>query len=554
MNPELLFSQFARISKAPDAIPRLRRFILDLAVRGRLVEQSPSGEPVSVARTSNPRNLGDQSVNAGKRDDLWPFELPSSWQWCTLGHISEQITDGEHATPPRINERQVPLVTAKNVRDGFMAYDDTDWVSFETANKAWARCRPTFGDILLVCVGATTGRLCVLRETKDMVLVRSVALIRPAPPINVDYLALALRSPMCQGQIWKKVKVSAQPCLYINRIQSLPIPLPPLPEQDEMVAKVSEFMALCDRLEAAQQEGQRCRDRLTAATLHHLNNGANADAFRVHANFYLEQLPRMTGCNEQIKQLRRTILTLAIRGLLVPQNPNDEPVSVFLKHIKLNKPDDGPFPIPISWAWISAGQIGQSRLGKMLDKAKNKGTPRRYLRNINVRWFDFDLSDVLEMRFEDTELEEFTLRRGDVLICEGGEPGRAAVWDEREENIYFQKAIHRIRFREGVNPHYFVNVIRESATSGRLSAYFTGVGIQHFTGKGLSAFMFPLPPLPEQYRIVAKVDELMALCDRLEKQLGTAQTESRRLLEAVLNQALNDNDAIKDTLAIREKR
>lgn len=170
----------------------------------------------------------------------------------------------------------------------------------------------------------------------------------------------------------------------------------------------------------------------------------------------------------------------------------------------------------------------------MLDKAKNKGTPRRYLRNINVRWFDFDLSNVMEMRFEDSELTEFGLRHGDVLICEGGEPGRAAVWDEREADIYFQKAIHRIRFSNRVDPHFFVIVLRVSADSGDLATYFTGVGIKHFTGKGLSVFQFPLPPLAEQHRIVAKVGELMALCDRLENAQAERESIRRQLLDATL--------------------
>lgn len=99
------------------------------------------------------------------------------------------------------------------------------------------------------------------------------------------------------------------------------------------------------------------------------------------------------------------------------------------------------------------------------------------------------------MRFEDAELNEFALRSGDILVCEGGEPGRAAVWDDREKDIYFQKAIHRARFAKGVVPQYFVTTLREAAQSGRLSSYFTGVGIKHLTGKGLSLFVFPLPPL-----------------------------------------------------------
>jgi type I restriction enzyme S subunit len=247
---------------------------------------------------------------------------------------------------------------------------------------------------------------------------------------------------------------------------------------------------------------------------------------------------RIVDAPDALPRLRRFILQLAVRGKLVDPDPKDEPVSELLERLEAKESDSEPFPIPSSWAWISVGEIGESRLGKMLDKAKNKGTPRRYLRNVNVRWFDFDLSNVFEMRFEDDEVDEFALRAGDALICEGGEPGRAAVWDEREQNIYFQKAIHRVRFSEGVDPRFFVNAIRESAENGRLSVYFTGVGIKHFTGRGLSSYVFPLPPLAEQRRIVAKVDELVALCNCLETQRAVAQVERGRLLEAVLDQAL----------------
>jgi type I restriction enzyme S subunit len=300
-------------------------------------------------------------------------------------------------------------------------------------------------------------------------------------------------------------------------------------------------MWLCDRLEAAQAERESRRDRLAAAALHRLNQPADPDApevSRENARFYLKHLPNLTIRVEQIKLLRQTILNLAVRGRLSPQDANDEPASELLKRIRVERSDNEPFTVPASWAWVSVAEIGDSRLGKMLDKAKNKGTPRRYLRNTNVRWFDFDLADVLEMRFEDAELDEFGLRRGDVLICEGGEPGRAAVWDEREKSIYFQKAIHRVRFPQGVVPRFFVNALLQSANSGRLAAYFTGVGIKHFTGKGLGSFVFPLPPLAEQQRIVAKVDELMALCDQLETQLTGSQTQSRLLLESVLHEAL----------------
>lgn len=252
----------------------------------------------------------------------------------------------------------------------------------------------------------------------------------------------------------------------------------------------------------------------------------------------LEHYERIAEAPDAVARLRRFAFDLAVRGKLVPQDPKDQFASDLLRKQKIAIQAPGPFEVPASWAWINVGAVAQARLGKMLDRAKNRGTPRRYLRNVNVRWFDFDLTDLLEMRFEDSELSEFALRAGDVLICEGGEPGRAAVWDERETDIYFQKAIHRVRFLSFVNSSYFAIALKASADDGRLAEYFTGTGIKHFTGKGLKSYRFPLPPLAEQHRIVAQVNELMALCDRLEASLKVADEVRRRLLEALLAEAL----------------
>ena len=299
-------------------------------------------------------------------------------------------------------------------------------------------------------------------------------------------------------------------------------------------------MALCDRLETARKEREKTRNRLTAASLARLNTpDPDPAVFQNHAAFALNNLTPLTTRPDQIKALRQTILNLAVRGKLVPQDPSDEPASELLKREKSAVPSTGPFELPASWAWANVGTVADSRLGKMLDKAKNKGTPRRYLRNINVRWFDFDLSDLLEMRFEDSELPEFALRFGDVMICEGGEPGRAAVWDDRETDIYFQKAIHRVRFLDFIDSEFFVKALRASADDGRLAEYFTGTGIKHFTGKGLAAYLFPIPPLAEQHRIVAKVNELMELGDRLETSLAAGDDSRRHMLDTLLHEVLH---------------
>ena len=254
----------------------------------------------------------------------------------------------------------------------------------------------------------------------------------------------------------------------------------------------------------------------------------------MNAERLLSHFDKISDAPQAIPRLRRFILDLAVRGMLVKQGSDDGQVVKLLERRKIATSRDGPFELPASWVWVNVGSVAVARLGKMLDKSKNKGTPRRYLRNINVRWFNFDLSDIFEMRFEDSELPEFAIRPGDVLVCEGGEPGRAAVWDGRESNIYFQKAIHRIRFLSFVDSHFFVKALRASADDERLGEYFTGTGIKHFTGKGLAAYLFPLPPLTEQHRIVARVDELMKLCDRLDAVRFERKTTRSRLAAARL--------------------
>ncbi len=146
------------------------------------------------------------------------------------------------------------------------------------------------------------------------------------------------------------------------------------------------------------------------------------------------------------------------------------------------------------WMVKKVSEVAKHSLGKMLDKAKNKGELQPYLRNINVRWFKFDLSDLLQMPFLPTESEKYTAVKGDVLICEGGYPGRAAIWGE-DYPIYFQKALHRVRFHEPDHNKWFLYYLYVQDMSGELKQHFSGTGIQHFTGEVLARFEIPLPPL-----------------------------------------------------------
>jgi type I restriction enzyme S subunit len=190
------------------------------------------------------------------------------------------------------------------------------------------------------------------------------------------------------------------------------------------------------------------------------------------------------------------------------------------------------------WQAKKISEIAKHSLGKMLDKAKNKGIFQPYLRNLNVRWFAFDLSDVLQMPFQPEEAAKYTAIKGDVLICEGGYPGRAAIW-EGEEPIYFQKALHRVRFHEAAHNKWFLYYLYVKDKNGTLKRHFNGAGIQHFTGEALAKFELPFPPLPELPSAIAMFDDLSAETQRLESIYYRKLAALDALKKSLLHQAFS---------------
>lgn len=184
--------------------------------------------------------------------------------------------------------------------------------------------------------------------------------------------------------------------------------------------------------------------------------------------------------------------------------------------------------------WL--GEIIDSRLGKMLDKTKNVGTPRQYLRNTNVRWFSFDLSDLLEMKIEDDEIEKYSVDKGDLVICEGGEPGRCAVW-EKDYTFFYQKALHRVRFTDGSNPKFYMYYLWFSAQTGQLARYFTGTGIKHLTGQSLNKVIVPTALKSFQDKIVSEIESRLSVCDSVEKTIDTALQEAEAMRQSILKKA-----------------
>ncbi len=261
-----------------------------------------------------------------------------------------------------------------------------------------------------------------------------------------------------------------------------------------------------------------------------------------------------------IKKLRELILSLAMQGKLVPQDLSDQPASELLKEIEAEKkrlvkegkikqpkplpeikPEELPYDLPKSWEWVRLGEIAQHNSGKTLDKGRNTGSLRDYITTSNLYWGYFDLSSVRQMPIKEEELDKCSARKGDLLICEGGEAGRAAVWFYVQE-ICFQNHVHRVRFYCDLDSYYGYRFFEKLNATGQINNYRKGVAISSISSKVLASIVFPLPPLAEQRRIVAKIDELMARCDELEKLRGDRDRKQITVHTAALNRLLTAKD------------
>lgn len=267
------------------------------------------------------------------------------------------------------------------------------------------------------------------------------------------------------------------------------------------------------------------------------------------AQKFLAEFGHIARARNGIAKLRELVLVLAVQGRLLQQVPGEDATAVLEtigrerqsliasrtlrspKSLPAISEKDRAHPLPANWCWTRFGEIALHNSGKTLDSVRNSGHPRPYITTSNLYWGRFELDNVRQMLIRDEELEKCTARKGDLLICEGGEAGRAAVWVSNEE-VCFQNHVHRARFLGRVNPFYAYRFFEKLNMTGEINEYRKGIGISNMSGKALAMIPFPLPPLAEQARIVAKVDELMALCDHLER-----EQQERRNLQNALRQS-----------------
>jgi len=385
MNAEILLAHYEQIADAPDAIARLRRFILDLAVRGKLVAQDVRDEPAAELLTRIAKEKA-RLVKAGEArkseidpviQEEVPFHIPSNWVWTRLGSIADW---GSGSTPSRGNldfyGGGIAWLKSGELNDNRALAGSEETVTQLAIDKGSFRINKP-GDVLLAMYGATIGKVAILAESA--VTNQAVCGCTPFAGVFNQFLFLFLLSQ--REQFHSASEGGAQPNISKVKIVRTPFPLPPLAEQHRVVAKVGELMGLCDRLEAARVTREAVRDRLAAASLARLN-APDPETFQADARFALDALPALTTRPDQIRQLRQTVLNLAVRGKLVPQDSKDGTGEDLLRRLVKSRnqariggrgrpeasndeirDEEKYLEIPASWTWARVHQVGMTQTG-----------------------------------------------------------------------------------------------------------------------------------------------------------------------------------------------
>jgi type I restriction enzyme S subunit len=383
-----------------------------------------------------------------------------------------------------------------------------------------------------------------------------IALARPASAIFSQYVALALTAPFSLGRL-QAAQRGIKNSLGLDDIRNLRVPLPPIAEQKRIVAKVDQLMALCDDLEARQAKKRETAVRLNRAALDALTTAEGPEEIAASFRRIAENFELVVPAPESMGELRNAILSLAVQGRLVARRIDDEPVGALLTRVSKGleqsktrgKGSDDFEPVdsevaalgPAHWRWEKLGRlaevVGGVAKGRDLNGRRTVSYP--YLRVANVQRGSLDLTEVKEIEIPPEELPRYNLRPGDVLFTEGGDwdkLGRSAVWEGRVDPCLHQNHVFRARFAVGdLNPRWF-SMYANSPLGRR---YFEGAAkrttnLASINMTQLRNCPMPVPPTNEQKRIVAKVDQLMALCDSLEAALRRTEGTAQKLAEAVV--------------------
>ena len=464
----------------------LREKILDLAMRGKLVKQDPNDEPASVLlekiKAEKAELVKEGKIKKSKSlpevtDEEKPFDIPDSWEWVRLGDVLD-VRDGTHDTPQYTSEG-VPLVTAKNLHNGKINFANIKYISEDDAAKINERSQVNQDDVLFAMIG-TIGNP-VLVKTKKKFAIKNVALLKRVTSIDMDYVCKYILE--AKHLLMKNASGGNQKFLSLTKINKLPFPLPPLEEQSRIAAKIVQLLALLRKVESSTQQYAK-----------------------------LQTL------------LKSKVLDLALRGKLVKQDPNDEPASVLLekikaekeqlikeKKIKKSKPlppitdEEKPFEIPDSWEWVRLGEVIELISGRDIPKKFHLATQEKdsvpYITGAS------NINDNGKIHISEwVNKPSVIVNKGVILLSVKGTIGKLAELDIKRAHIARQ--IMGINNIFNLNKNYEKLFIESYIQELKNKAKSMIPGISR---EDLLLISFPVPPLEEQGRIVAKVGRLYDL-------------------------------------------
>lgn len=552
-------------------IKKLRELILELAVRGKLVEQDPSDEPASVlleriaeektrlvaeGKVKKPKNLPDIA------EEEKPFELPWNWSWVRLGNISQVNPRNDADDDLEASFIPMPLISTlyngehgqelrpwREMKKGYTHIADGD-IAIAKITPCFENSKAAIFNNLKNGIGAGTTELHVARPFGNT--------------LDPHYILLCLKSPRFLSNGERKMTGSAgQKRVPKDFFAGEPLPFAPLPEQHRIVKKVDELMALCNRLEQQVGDQLEAHEVLADTLLDALTHSTDAAELAEHWARIAEHFDTLFTTVASIDKLKQTILQLAVMGRLVPQESDDEPASRLLdklaeekarlvKEGKIKKPKRLPpiennersYQVHENWAWVRfqniANEISTGPFGSMIHKHDyiNNGVPLINPSHMINGSIQEDVSVSISPQKAE-ELSSYKLNESDIVMARRGEVGRCAIVSDREAGWLCGTGSFVLRFHEALSRRFILMMFATDGVRRYLAGNSVGTTMTNLNHGILNRMPVALPPINEQHRIVQKVDELMALCDRLKARLGEAGETRAQLAETVVKQAVS---------------
>jgi type I restriction enzyme S subunit len=544
-------------------IKKLRELILELAVRGKLVPQNPNDEPAiellkrietEKAKLVKKGKIRKQKVLSPISGDEKKFELPMSWELQRFGTLLD-FSGGSQ--PPKSTFSEIELdgyVQLIQIRD-LGPFPQPVYVPKELVSKFCTK-----QDVMIGRYGASVGKVFWGRDGAYNVAL--IKLHNDYQSYENSFLFLLMKSPVGQN-LFSGISRSAQAGFSKGDIENQLIPLPSINEQHRIVAKVDELMVLCDQLETQTEASIDAHKTLVEVLLATLTNAKDGDELNDNWQRISQHFDVLFTTEASIDQLKQTILQLAVMGKLVKQDPNDEPASKLLERIatekarlikdgkiKKQKPlpvisdEEKPFELPSGWgfvrlddicAWVTSGSTPPKP-----DFHETEGVPFLKVYNIRTQKIDFEYKQqFINSKCHGGKLKRSTLYPGDVVMNIVGPPlGKIAIipdtypeWNCNQAIVFFRPVALKLNsfLYTYLTAHTFLDYIELIGTAGQDNISVTKS----------RTIVFPVPPLGEQHRIVAKVDKLMALCDALKTSLNEAQTTQLHLTDSIVEQGLS---------------